>query len=326
MPRPVRSLAAGALALAAAGMLAACDIGDITEVGEASWREEAPATWEEVLADPVPLDVTAYVTGEVLAGPGILIDPDVEGVPAEYGENIWVPAVSYLVTHPSGQTLLMDAGLRAGDCAYRVVLLIEIGCRNAPGQDAVSQLQADGVKALDYLLVSHFHGDHVSGLAAVLAAYDPVVLTTRGELEGIQSPLREIAGYKRDQLSGDMRVEPADMALLDMPPAGAAADLFGDGSVWLLSTPGHTAGHLSALLNVPGGPLLFTFDASHLAATYEHVAPGGLWHDPDEGARSIGKLKALAAVHPDTRVIFGHEPAQWVDRGRRVMLTGDGEG
>lgn len=136
----------------------------------------------------MPLDVTAYVTGEVLAGPGILIDPDVEGVPAEYGENIWVPAVSYLVTHPSGQMLLMDAGLRAGDCAYRVVLLIEIGCRNAPGQDAVSQLQADGVEELDYLLVSHFHGDHVSGLAAVLAAYDPVVLTTRGELRGHPEP------------------------------------------------------------------------------------------------------------------------------------------
>ena len=324
MPRPARRPIAAVIASGLAILLTSCDIGEITEVDGAAWGSATPASWDAALAAPVPLKVTAYVTGEVLAGPGILIDADKEGVPAVYGDNIWVPALSYLVEHPSGRTLLMDAGLRAGECAYRVILLIEIGCRNQPGQDAVSQLARDGVDRLDYLLVSHFHGDHVSGLAGVLAAYDPVVLTTRNEIEGIRSPLREIAGYKRDQLTGDMRVEPADTAFLDMPPVGPAADLFGDGSVWLVSTPGHTAGHLSALLNVPGGPLLLTFDASHLAATFEYEAPGGLWHDPETGAVSIRNLKAFAAGTPATRVIFGHEPAQWAGKGLRVALAGEG--
>lgn len=317
---------AGIAVLVTALALAACDIGDITETGEgASWRSAPPAGWDEVLAHPVPLEVVAYVTGEVLAGDGILIDADKPGVPARYREDIWVPSVAYLVRHPSGRTLLMDAGLRAGPCGYRVLLLIEIGCRNQPGADALSRLAADGVHRLDHLLVSHFHGDHVSGLAALLKAHDPLVLTTHGEIDAVRSPLRELSGYKRDQLTGGMKVVPADAAWLDMPHLGKVADLYGDGSVWLLSTPGHTPGHLSALLNLPGGPLLFTFDAAHLQATFAHVAPGGLWWDPELGARSIERLRAFAEAYPQTRIIYGHEPAQWAGKGPRVVLAGNEE-
>lgn len=303
-------------------LLAACDIGEITPVETQGWRDaaDAPQSWDEVVADPVALDVTAYVTGEVLAGPGILIDPDVEGVPAEYAQDIWVPAISYLVTHPSGKRVLLDAGLKAGDCSYSVVMVISIGCRNVVGQDVVTQLAADDIDSIDYIFISHFHGDHASGLEQVLARYDPVVLTTDAELDGIQSMTRELAGYKRNQLAADMRVETMDTHLLAMQHL-KAADLFGDGSLWLLSTPGHTAGHASALLNTPDGPTVLTFDAAHLEATYTYTAPGGLWYDVEAGAQSIEGLKSLAASLAGARVLFGHEPTQWAPDTHRVALT-----
>lgn len=310
------------LLVLASMILAACDIGEITKVQEIEWRDaaDAPANWDVVLAAPVELKVTAYVTGDVLAGPGILIDPDVEGVPAIYQNDIWVPAVSYLVEHPSGKSLLLDAGLRAGDCSYAVLVIVSIKCRNLVGQDVVTQLAADNVEQVDYLMISHFHGDHASNLPAVLAGYSPTVLTTDAELAAVQSRLRETSGYMRDHLRADMQVETIDSGFVEMPLLGNAADLFGDGSVWLLSTPGHTVGHLSALLNTAQGPKLLTFDAAHLAATYDFDAPGGLGADLGPARDSIMHLKAFAEAYPKTEVFFGHEPAQWADRGIRIEL------
>ncbi len=302
--------------------LAACDIGEITRVEEINWQgpADAPADWDAVLAEPVDLRVTAYITGEVEAGAGILIDPDVEGVPAAYQDDIWVPAVSYLVEHPSGRTLLMDAGLKAGDCGYSILLVINLGCRNVVGQDVVTQLAGEEPKRIDYLMVSHFHGDHVSNLPAVLAAYDPVVLTTDAELAAVESAMRETSGYKREHVRADMRVQTIDAGLIEMPVLGKAANVFGDGSVWLVPTPGHTPGHLSALLNTSEGPKLLTFDAAHLAATYAFNAPGSLSYDVDLGRDSINRMKAFVEAYPQTQVIYGHEPAQWVDRGIRNTL------
>lgn len=313
-----------ACVLAAGLALAACDIdAEITNVEKADWRPatEAPESWDAVFADPVPIEVRAFVTGEVLAGAGILIDPEVEGVPAEYKEDIWVPSVAFLVQHPMQGNLLLDAGLRAGDCAYSVLMVITIECRNVAGADPVSQLAREKIEKLDYLLISHFHGDHASGLGPILGRYEPVVLTTDAELEAVRSPMREASGYKADQLTANMKVETADAAFFEMPILGKVADLYGDGSLWLVSTPGHTAGHLSVLLNTTAGPKLLTFDAAHLAPTYEHNAPGDLGYDVPMARDSIARLKAFAEAYPEVDVIFGHEPTQWPDDEINVLVA-----
>ena len=313
---------AGALIFAASAF-AACDIGEITEVQQANWRaaENAPATWADVLATPTDLDVMAYVTGDVFAGGGVLIDPTVEGVPAGLGNDQWVPSLAYLVTHPSGQRVLLDSGVRAGECSYRILMVLDFPCRNDPGQDVVSQLALEDVDRIDFVVATHFHGDHASGLGPVMARYDPVVVASANEIEALKSPLRETQGYRYEQFAADMRVEAADNGFIDMPHIGKAADLFGDGSVWLLATPGHTPGHMSVLLNAASGPILMTFDAAHLEATYRYNAPGGLGADLEVASDSISRLTALAGALPAVKLIFGHEPSQWEDDAVRRSLT-----
>ncbi len=309
----MRSLATLAVAGTLATALAACDIGDITDVRDASWRavDDAPQSWADVLAAPTDLKVTAFVTGDVFAGGGVLIDPSVEGVPDGLGDDQWVPSISYLVTHPSGQRVLLDSGVRAGKCSYQILVVLDFPCRNKPGQDVVSQLARDDVETLDYLIATHFHGDHASGLGPVLARYDPVVIASAAEIDALRSPFRETQGYRYEQFAADMRVEAADNGFIDMPHIGRAADLFGDGAVWLLATPGHTPGHMSVFLNATSGPILMTFDAAHLEATYRYNAPGGLGADLEVASDSISKLTALAQALPGVRLVYGHEPAQW---------------
>jgi len=317
-----RAVGTTALAGMLAASLAACDIGDITDVQQAGWRAaaNAPQSWDEVLASPTDLDVTAFVTGEVFAGGGVLIDPTVEGVPDGLGEDQWVPSISYLVTHPSGQRVLLDSGVRAGKCSYQILVVLDFPCRNKPGEDVVSQLARDGIETIDYLVATHFHGDHASGLGPVLARYGPVVIASAAEIDALRSPLRETQGYRYEQFAADMRVEAADNGFISMPHIGNAADLFGDGSVWLLATPGHTPGHMSVFLNATSGPILMTFDAAHLEATFQYNAPGGLGADLEVASDSIVRLKALADEIANIRMIYGHEPRQWLGNKIRIEL------
>jgi len=313
----------GAVAVAATLALTACDIGEITDTTVETWRpvEQTPAAWAEVLQSPTDLRVTAYVTGEVFAGAGVLIDPTVEGVPDGLGDDQWVPSLAYLVEHPSGQRVLLDSGARAGECSYQILVVLDFPCRNKPGEDLVSQLLRDGIDEIEYSVATHFHGDHASGLGPVMARYDPVIIASQDEIDALKSPLRETQGYRYDQFATDMRIAAADDGFLDMPHIGNAADLFGDGSIWLLATPGHTPGHMSVLLNVTAGPMLLTFDAAHLEATFRYNAPGGLGAELDVASDSISKLKALADALPGVRMIFGHEPAQWTTGAIRYDLT-----
>jgi glyoxylase-like metal-dependent hydrolase (beta-lactamase superfamily II) len=257
--------------------------------------------------------LTGFVTGWVEAGPAILIDASDPKTPAALKRNLWVPSISYLLEHPTLGRALLDTGLRAGKCDYGTEPLYWVPCRNSPGSDAVSQLRARGLKAgdLSWIIMSHFHGDHLSGLASLLHAGSPRIVTTREEIDDVQSWKRPVLGYHSEFLSSEMNVVTINGRFQDMPLVGRAADFFGDGSLWLIPTPGHTRGQISMLVNTRPRPTLLTFDAAHLAADYElSIAPGATV-DQAAARASIARLHALAAVIPNLNVIYGHEPAQW---------------
>jgi N-acyl homoserine lactone hydrolase len=279
--------------------------------------------WEAVFASPADLKVTAFVTGWVEAGPEILIDAANPRTPAAFRKKIWVPSVSYLVEHPTKGRVLLDTGLKAGDCAYGTEPLYWVPCRNSPGSDAVSQLAALGLKPSDltYVVVSHFHGDHVSGLGDVIRGGAHRIVTSGAEIDGVRSALRILSGYESSMLKNDFEAVLVDRLFASMPIVGRAADLFGDGSLWLIPVPGHTAGQLAALINARRAPHLLTFDASHLKAGFENDVIPGAYVDRAAAEDSLAKLRALAAAYPQIKVIYGHEPSQWQGRPARVPLA-----
>lgn len=304
-------LAAAAIAafwVAALGTIGAVRVSEL---------ESAPtavvADWNETLARAPVVKLTAFVTGWVEAGPEILIDASDPRTPANLNRRLWVPSISYLVEHPTKGRALLDTGLRGGNCAYGTVPLYWVPCRNSTGSDAVSQLKARGLSVGDisWIVMSHFHGDHASGLENLLRLGVPKVVTMRDEIADVQSFWRPILGYESEMLTRDMDVATIDRRLQRVPSVGMAADFFGDGSLWLIPTPGHTRGELSMLVNTRPRPTLLTFDAAHLAADFElSIAPGATV-DKSAAHASIARLHALAAAIPNLNVIYGHEPAQW---------------
>ena len=91
-------------------------------------------------------------------------------------------------------------------------------------------------------------------------------------------------------------------------PIDHAVDIFGDGSVYALSVPGHTEGSTAYLARTVDGPVLFTGDCSHTRWGWDNgVTPGTYTEDHDANRESLDALLALVADHPETTVYVGHE-------------------
>ena len=68
-------------------------------------------------------------------------------------------------------------------------------------------------------------------------------------------------------------------------PLGRGLDLFGDGSVYLVYTPGHSEGHVSVLARTDSGWVLLAGDVGYASRSWEeHVLPGVTTSDADMDA------------------------------------------
>src|SRR5262245_31429507 len=120
---------------------------------------------------------------------------------------------------------------------------------NAPKVGIAERLAEVKVKAeqVKYVGISHFHGDHTGQLAPFTNA---TLLIGKGDWDGVtaQPPMQgaNVAGFKV-WLDEKRKVEPQ---VLDK-------DVFGDGTVVMLRTPGHTPGHSSLLVKLKEkGPVI----------------------------------------------------------------------
>lgn len=145
-------------------------------------------------------------------------------------------------------------------------------------------------KDLDLVILSHGHIDHVGSLP--LFAQAPIVLTARERAE--PAPL----------YFGNARPIPwpdATYHLIDTDTPVC------DG-LTLIPTPGHTAGHLSALLALPDGRhVILAADAINRASE-----PAEDFADADDPVAAKASADRLLSLAPAEAVlIYGHEPAQW---------------
>jgi N-acyl homoserine lactone hydrolase len=164
----------------------------------------------------------------------------------------------YLVVHPRG-TLLWDVGIIPDDqiTPGGVELPAARGNTNRARRTLRSQLKEIGYTPRDitYLAVSHGHADHIANaneyagatLLIQKAEWD-VLFSEDAQKQPLFATYSALKGSKTIKLEGDR-------------------DVFGDGSVVLKSTPGHTPGHQSLFIKLAkAGPVLLTGDLYHYAA------------------------------------------------------------
>jgi N-acyl homoserine lactone hydrolase len=81
-------------------------------------------------------------------------------------------------------------------------------------------------------------------------------------------------------------------------------DVFGDGTVMLLRTPGHTPGHSSLLVKLPQmGPVILSGDAVHFRENYDSDGVPSFNYDRAQTVASIERIKKIAANLKATLII-----------------------
>jgi len=171
---------------------------------------------------------------------------------------------------------------------------------NAPKVSLTEQLAQLKIRPEDvkYVGISHFHGDHTGQLPSLPGA---TLLIGQREWEGLTAA-KPMAGANveafKHWISGGGKVEPQP----------ADKDVFGDGTVVILRTPGHTPGHQSLLVRTKGsGAFVLMGDAAHFRENYEADGVPGFNYDRAQTIASIDRIKGIAKNLKAT-VIIQHDP------------------
>lgn len=206
-----------------------------------------------------------------------------------HGQWIDAPILAYLIETTQGR-ILYDAG-----CDYRKISdpvqrqqffagmhpVIETP-QMQPEQRIPHYLARLGltVADIDLILIGHLHFDHVGGLCELPGCE---VHLHKDELMAARTG--QDSGVFLDELlqSDHWRLQQEEYELTS--------------GVKVLTTPGHTAGHLSLLIQLPKGqPIILCGDAADLNENLtDEIAPGCCWQDNfEQGLASIRKLKSIA--------------------------------
>ncbi|KAF8912594.1 beta-lactamase-like protein [Mucidula mucida] len=214
------------------------------------------------------VSVRAIQTGFVLLPASLFLSPVVQGYETED-----LPVFSYLIerdVNGKKERLMFDLGLRADITQFPPAFQAELkavqamgGRMTSPEKDVATQLKEGGIEleSVKTVVWSHYHVDHVGDMSTFpstteLVIHEDTDVRTYPSKEDSTLLDSDFANHTVRKLS--FKASVFKIGDLD------AFDYFGDGSLYILDTPGHCPGHMSALARVtPTSFVLLGGDCCH---------------------------------------------------------------
>ena len=238
------------------------------------------------------------------------------GTGASRGSEERVPVPSFLIRHPGVGPILVDTGLHpsvASDPRHNMGRSAAPYFELEEGHDLTSQLRARGVGPGDVtaVILTHLHLDNASAISEFPESI--FVVSADEWREAAERPkLRH--GYRTqhydhafDYVTVDFDSDPIE----SYGPFGRTFDLFGDGSVRLAFTPGHSAGHMSVICRLPRRDFVVCGDAAYTWQEFEGGSEPHHVQDRHNWQRSVKEMRAYRESYPYALIVPGHDPAFW---------------
>jgi N-acyl homoserine lactone hydrolase len=221
------------------------------------------------------------------------------------GRSIEFSSTCWLIKHGS-EWLLWDAGVP------EAALNDPRGWSTLPklivyhlDKTLTDQLAEIGLKPRDIarVAISHTHGDHIGNVGLFP---NSTILMQHAEYSWINSPdgtndnVNQLMALARKLLG-----TPKNLQLID-----GDTDVFGDGSVTLVSTPGHTPGHQSLLVHLKNsGFIILSGDVVHSEENFEKNRVPSLNTNNAESIASMQKIRRMIAMYKAT-LFINHDKKQ----------------
>lgn len=223
--------------------------------------------------------VTIFHTGKVRVDRAIPLHERnplaVTGLFRSRKKQMLLPVSAYLIDHPKGKVLI-DTGWDIKYAMERPKQLFGMVDKvSAPiieaNEGIDSKLKVVGLlpKNIDHVFISHMDFDHASGLRLVKEAKD-IRCSEEEWIACNKFSLRYV-----DTWTGICNVDTFSYTQSGIGPVGRSYNVFGDGTLFLVHTPGHSQGQFSVMIRGKGGYVVLGNDAAYLPESFsKHKIPG----------------------------------------------------
>ena len=243
------------------------------------------------------------------------------GVMVDRDWTPWLPTFAWAIDHPEG-VIVVDTG--------QGVHLLELSRSLHPyhrwhvefrlerEQEIGPQLRALGVGRRDVtrVVVTHLHVDHDGGLAHFP---DTDILVSRGELLTAAGRMGRLRGYLPNRWPTWFDPQPLDLFSERFGPFAASRRLTAAGDVIAVATPGHTASHISVVVQDDAMTYLLAGDASYTQSLMLAGRIDGVSVDDDAAATTLAAIRQCASSRP-TVYLPTHDPESPTRLGDRACI------
>lgn len=221
--------------------------------------------------------------------------------------KVLLPVSSYFIEHPKGN-ILIDTGWPE---SVRKSPQLELGLTTFASKPSLpfnwsvrEHLSAINIvpSQIDYVLLSHLDTDHVGGLQLVKNAKK--FITSSIELQATQKPSLRYC----HNLWENINIQGFEYTKNNIGPLGYSYDLFDDGTILIVATPGHTKGLSSVIVtNADNKFVILASDVGYDKKNLnENILPGILTNIESE-MNSLMWVKKMSQSSKCQEVLFNHD-------------------
>jgi N-acyl homoserine lactone hydrolase len=295
----------------------ACSLSDHHVVQSSLGKRSSLTEMEKLIEVPGPIEVETINSADWMVPLAGLLNLKSPAAQEAHLRDRLEPihVFAHVVHHPQFGTYLVDTGVSrqllddpsshgVSWLVRKVMPLDKMRIRNGTAE-FLARIPG-GIKGVFF---THLHVDHIAGMPDIPGSI-PLYI---GRSESTQSSFQNafvrgtttrLLDTKQDLQEWPFRVSGAQKGIV----VGDVVDIFGDGSAFAISVPGHTPGSTAYVLRTPKGPILLTGDTCHTRWGWQHsVEPGSYTADQPTNRMSLLLLEDLVRRHPTIAVRLGHQ-------------------